>query len=105
MKEFVCPATCELQREAPRGDIGIACAAMQMRRREMPNVSSIAWLLRHKSSERALEIPEDVVDAFQPDRQAHHVGRHAGLLLLLQVELAMRGGRGMDHERLRIPDV
>src|SRR5690349_5567781 len=55
--------------------------------------------------ERLVEVPEDVVEALQPDRQSHHVRRHAGLLLLLFVELAVRGRRRMDHQRLGVADV
>jgi hypothetical protein len=39
---------------------------------------------------RLVDVPEDVVDVLEADREPHHVGRHAGGELLGVVELAVR---------------
>src|SRR5215208_793858 len=55
--------------------------------------------------ERLVDVPQDVVDRLKPDRHAHHVGRDAGLDLIGFFHLPVRGGGGMDDERLRVADV
>ena len=55
--------------------------------------------------ERLVDVPEDVVDVLEADRDPHHVLRHAGRELLRLVELAMRRRRRMDDERSRVADV
>src|SRR3954470_15589192 len=39
--------------------------------------------------QRLVDVPQDVVDVLEPDRDAHHVGQHAGRALLVLVELAV----------------
>ena len=52
---------------------------------------TFATALRARLGQRLVDVPQDVVDVLQPDRDAHHVGQHAGGELLRFVELAVRG--------------
>jgi hypothetical protein len=52
-----------------------------------------------------VQVPEDVVDGLQPDRQAHQVRRHAGGLLVGFAQLAVGGRCRMDHQGLGVADV
>src|ERR1700681_2246496 len=52
-----------------------------------------------------VKIGDDVARVFDADRKPDHVFGDAGFDLLDDVELLMRRGRGVDHERLRVADV
>src|SRR5450755_566211 len=52
-----------------------------------------------------IDVPEDIIERFESDREAHHLRRDAGGALLVFVELAMRRRRRMDDQGLRISDV
>ena len=54
---------------------------------------------------RLVKISDDVLNVFQADRQAHHVGRGASQLELVGVELAVRGGSRVDDQRAGVADV
>ena len=43
-----------------------------------------------RRAQRLIQIPEYVVERFQPHRDAHHIGGHAGSELLFFIELPMR---------------
>src|SRR5450755_3558168 len=58
-----------------------------------------------RGRERLVDVPEDVVDVLEADRDADHVGLDAGGELLCLVELAMRRRGRMDDERAGIADV
>src|SRR5690606_34311225 len=55
--------------------------------------------------EAELEVGEDVVDVLDADGEAHESRRDARLRLLLDGELAVRGGRRVDDERAHVADV
>src|SRR5438132_12902388 len=55
--------------------------------------------------ERLIDVPENIVERFQPDRQPDHFGQYAGGTLLFVVELTVRRRRGMNHQRLGITDI
>ena len=57
------------------------------------------------SSERPIEVEDDVVDVLDADADAHQLGQHAGRLERLVGELAVRGRAGVDDERARVADV
>src|SRR4051812_16468513 len=59
----------------------------------------------HRAVQRLVEVVEDVVEVFDPDADAHEARQHAAGEQLLLAELRVGGGRGMDDERLRIPDI
>src|SRR5262245_61058093 len=70
----------------------------------------MATALPHNASSLRLlqcliEIPKYIVQRFESDRQPNHLRCHARSSLLVLVQLAMRRGRRMNHERLRIADV
>jgi hypothetical protein len=43
---------------------------------------------------RLIDVPDDIVDIFQADRQAHHVLSDAGFDLIFVVELTVGGRAG-----------
>ena len=55
--------------------------------------------------QRLREVGADVVDVLDADRDADHVLRHAGGFLLSLAKLLVRGGRGVDHQRLGVAHV
>src|SRR4051812_46501163 len=61
--------------------------------------------LRTCLGERLVNVPQDVVDVLEPDRDADHVGLDAGGERLSFVELAVRGARGVADQRARVADV
>src|SRR5262249_6619239 len=66
---------------------------------------SLATALAGCGGERLVDVAEDVVERLDAHRHAHHVGRDAGLELLLLAHLAVRGRGRVDDERLRVADV
>src|SRR6266516_5238427 len=52
-----------------------------------------------------VDVPEDIIERLEPDRQAHHFGQDPGGALLVLVELAMRRRGRVNHQRLGVPDV
>ena len=52
-----------------------------------------------------IEIGEDVADILDADGESDQLGGHAGAGLLLDGKLLVRGGRGMDDQRLGIADI
>src|SRR5581483_7165753 len=69
--------------------------------------SSCAWWLQSalRLLQSLVEVPEDVVDVLDADRQADHVRRHPGLDLLFLGELAMGGRCRVDDQRLCVAHV
>src|ERR1700736_4674517 len=64
----------------------------------------------HRSPSRArlqrlIDVPEDIIERFQSDRQPNHFWRNTGGALLFFVELAMRRRRRMNDQRLGIADI
>src|SRR5579863_8269819 len=55
--------------------------------------------------ERLIEIPDQIVDVLESDRQAHHIRGDAGLYHLFFLQLRVRRAGRMDHEALRVADV
>jgi hypothetical protein len=55
--------------------------------------------------EGLVDVLEDVLGGLDADGEAHHARGDARLLLLLGVELRVRGGGGVDGERPGVPDV
>src|ERR1700676_4794560 len=55
--------------------------------------------------QRLIDVPEDIIERFQSDRQPNHFRRNTGGALLFLVELAMRRRRRMDDQRLGIADI
>ena len=71
-------------------------------------IGSNDCLERQATSDRVeglLQVADDVVHIFGPDRQAHEVGGHAGALLLFQSQLLVRRAVGVDDQRLAVADV
>src|SRR5690242_4026111 len=64
-----------------------------------------SFALAHRLREPIVEVADDVGNALDADRKAHHIGPGAGGDLLLLVELAMRRRRGMDDERAGVADI
>src|SRR5262249_51446760 len=58
-----------------------------------------------RSVQRLVEIPDDIFDIFQADRETNHVVGDAAGNLLLVAELLVGGGGGMDHQALGVADV
>ena len=52
-----------------------------------------------------VEVGEDVADVLGADGEANHLGRDAGVGLLLDGELRVGGGGGMDDEGFGVADV
>ena len=61
--------------------------------------------LRLRRRDGLVQIPDDVVEVFDPHREAHQVLRYAGFQLLLVAQLLVRGGGGMDDQALGIAQV
>ena len=60
---------------------------------------------RRGFGERAVEVPADVVDVLQADREADQVRADAGRDLLLVGQLLVGGAGRVDHQRLGVADV
>ena len=52
-----------------------------------------------------VQIGKDVANVLDADGEAHQFGSYAGLSLLRHAELLVRGGGGMDDQRLGVADV
>src|SRR2546421_7810089 len=57
------------------------------------------------SLQRLIDVPENIIERFESDRQPDHFRRNTGGTLLFFVELAMRGRRRMNDQRLGIADI
>src|SRR6266513_822447 len=57
------------------------------------------------SSQRLLQVPDQVVDGLDPDREPHRSWFDPGGGELVVRQLPVRRRRWMDHERLRVADV
>jgi hypothetical protein len=59
----------------------------------------------HRLRQPLIEIADDVGDALEADREAHHIGPGAGGDLLLGGELAMRRRCRMNDQRAGVADI
>src|SRR5690349_6398611 len=57
------------------------------------------------SLQSLVDVPEDVLRVLDADRKPDHVGAHARARKLFVIELAVRGGGWVDHERLCVADI
>src|SRR6266849_3693910 len=55
--------------------------------------------------QRLIDVPEDIIERFQSDRQPNHLRRNTSGALLLFVELTMRRRCRMNDQRLGIADI
>src|SRR5580698_470709 len=55
--------------------------------------------------QRLIDVPEDIIERFQSDRQPYHFRCNTGGALLFFVELAMRRRRWMNNQCLGIADI
>ena len=67
--------------------------------------AAISALRPTACAQRLVDVPEDVLDILDAHRQPDHVGPHAGARQFRLVQLAVRGGGRMDHQRLGVADV
>ena len=56
-------------------------------------------------TEGLVEIPEDIVEGFEPNRNTHHVRGHSGGDLLFFAKLAVRRRRRVNNQRARVADI
>ena len=55
--------------------------------------------------DRIVEVGENVANVFDTDRKPYQLGGDAGVALLLDRELRMGGGSGVDDQRFRVANV
>ena len=55
--------------------------------------------------QRLIQIPQNVVEVFEADREADHVGLDTGGALLRGAQLLVRGRGWMDHQAAGVADV
>ena len=55
--------------------------------------------------EGLVEVPEDIVEGFESDRDAHHVRGYPGRDLLFLAELAVGSRCRVNNQRARIADI
>ena len=76
-----------------------------MTRALLPSSATWQLLVAVGSLDGLIEIGEDIANVLDADGEADQLGRDAGAGLLLDGELLVRGGGGMDDERLGVADV
>ena len=62
-------------------------------------------MLRLRRGEGLIKIGQNVVNVFDADREADHLGPHPSLVLLLQRHLPVRGRSGVAGERFGIAHI
>src|SRR6202158_6568308 len=55
--------------------------------------------------QRLIDVPEEIIERFQSDRQPNHFRRNTSGALLFFVQLTMRRRRRMNDQRLGIADI
>ena len=77
--------------------------------RRSPRARRLRGRRRPRTSDRLLhrliQVPQDVVEALDADREPNHVRRHTGCNLIVLGELAVGRRSRMDDEGLRVADV